>query len=110
MIDQYIAGSFDQRLTLELLLTHTLDQLEVDAAVIFLLEPYQRILQYAVGTGFHTHIIETANLNTRRKLSQAGSHGTPHDPPQRSGSHRTESCTCQSLVGGGVQVHGGSLP
>ncbi len=61
-IDQYIAGSFDQRLTLELLLTHTLDQLEVDAAVIFLLEPYQRILQYAVGKGFHTRIIETANL------------------------------------------------
>ncbi len=61
MIDQYIAASFDQRLTLELLLTHTLDQLEVDAAVILLLEPYQRTLQYAVGKGFHTHIIETTN-------------------------------------------------
>ncbi len=68
-IDQYIAGSFDQRLTLELLLTHTLDQLEVDAAVIFLLEPYQRTLQYAVGKGFHTHIIETANLRLGESLA-----------------------------------------
>ena len=57
-IDRYIAGSFDQRLTLELLLTHTLEQLEVDAAVIFLLEPYQRTLQYTVGKGFHTHLVE----------------------------------------------------
>jgi len=57
-IDQNIAGSFDQRSTLEVLLTHTLDQLGADAAVIFLLQPFQRALQYAVGKGFHTHIIE----------------------------------------------------
>jgi PAS domain S-box-containing protein len=68
-IDQYIAGSFDQRLTLELLLTHTLDQLEVDAAVIFLLEPYQRTLQYAVGKGFQTHMIESANLRLGESLA-----------------------------------------
>jgi PAS domain S-box-containing protein len=68
VIDQSIAGSFDQRSTLDVLLTHTLDQLEADAAVIFLLQPYQRTLQYAVGKGFHTHIIETADLKLGESL------------------------------------------
>ena len=66
-IDQSIAGSFNQRSTLDVLLTHTVDQLEVDAAVVFLLEPYQRTLQYAVGKGFHTRTIE----NTNHKLSES---------------------------------------
>ena len=68
-IDQYIAGSFDQRLTLELLLTHALDQLEADAAVIFLLQPYQRTLQYAVGKGFRSHLIETVGLKLGESLA-----------------------------------------
>ena len=65
-IDQSITGTFDQRSTLDVLLTHTLDQLEADAAVVFLLEPYQQTLQYSIGKGFHTHLIETTNL----KLSE----------------------------------------
>ncbi|MFZ1040882.1 MAG: PAS domain S-box protein [Anaerolineales bacterium] len=68
-IDQNIAGSFDQRLTLEILLTHTIDQLGVDAAVIFTLQPYQRTLQYAVGKGFRTHIIENANFRLGESLA-----------------------------------------
>ncbi len=69
-IDQSIAGSFDQRLTLDVLLTHTLNQLEADAAVVFLLEPYQRTLQYAVGKGFHTRTIETTNLKLSESLAR----------------------------------------
>jgi len=68
-IDQNIAGSFDQRSTLEVLLMHTLDQLGVDAAVIFLLQPHQRALQYAVSKGFHTHIIETVSLKLGESLA-----------------------------------------
>ena len=69
-IDQSIAGSFDQRSTLDVLLTHTLDQLEADAAVVFLLEPYQRTLQYAVGKGFHTRTIETTNYKLSESLAR----------------------------------------
>jgi len=68
-IDQNIAGSFDQRSTLEVLLKHTLDQLGADAAVIFLLQPYQRALQYTVGKGFRTHIIETVSLKLGESLA-----------------------------------------
>ncbi len=68
-IDQNIAGSFNQNLTLDVLLRHTIDQLEVDAAVVFLLEPYQRTLQYAVGTGFHTHAFETTNSKLSESLA-----------------------------------------
>ena len=69
-IDQSIAGSFDQRLTLDILLTHTLDQLEADAAVVFLLEPYQRTLQNAVSKGFHTRTIETTNYKISESLAR----------------------------------------
>jgi HD-GYP domain-containing protein (c-di-GMP phosphodiesterase class II) len=50
-------------------LTHTLDQLGADAAVIFLLEPYQRTLQYAVGKGFRANIIENASLKLGESLA-----------------------------------------
>ncbi len=69
-IDQSIAGSFNQSLILEILLTHTLDQLEVDAAVVLLLEPYQRTLQYAVGKGFRTRTIEIANYKLSESLAR----------------------------------------
>ena len=69
-IDQSIGGSFDQRSTLDVLLTHTLDQLEADAAVVLLLEPYQRTLQYAVGKGFHTRTIETTNYKLSESLAR----------------------------------------
>jgi HD-GYP domain-containing protein (c-di-GMP phosphodiesterase class II) len=68
-IDRSIAGSFDQRSTLDVVLTHTLDQLGADAAVIFLLEPYQRTLQYAVGKGFRANIIENASLKLGESLA-----------------------------------------
>ena len=69
-IDQSITGSFDQRLTLDVLLTHTLDQLEADAAIVFLLEPYQRTLQNAVSKGFHTRTIETTNYKISESLAR----------------------------------------
>ena len=69
VIDQSIAGSVDQRSTLDILLTQTLDQLGADAAVIFLLGTYQHTLQYAVGKGFHTHIIENAGLKLGESLA-----------------------------------------
>jgi GAF domain-containing protein len=62
-IDQAIAGSFDQRVILDVLLTQTLSQLNADAAAIFPIQPHQvSTLQYFAGKGFHTHLIETASL------------------------------------------------
>ena len=62
-IDQAITGTFDQRIILDILLTHTLSQLNADAAAIFLTQPHQRqILQYTAGKGFLTHIVEIASL------------------------------------------------
>jgi PAS domain S-box-containing protein len=62
-IDQAIAGSFDQRVMLDVLLTHTLSQLAAAAAVIFLYQASQgQTLQYVAGKGLHTHLFETTHM------------------------------------------------
>ena len=56
-IDRTIAGSFDQRMMLDVLLTETLSQLDAEAAAIFLIQPHQRgALQYVAGLGFETDL------------------------------------------------------
>jgi len=62
-MDQVIASSLDLRITLNILLTHTIAQLAVDAAGVLLLNPYQQTLQYAVGQGFRTQQVENAEIH-----------------------------------------------
>ncbi len=61
-VDQAIASSLDLRVTLNILLKHTLAQLQVDAADVFLFHPHQQNLQYAAAQGFRTSLIERAEI------------------------------------------------
>src|SRR5271157_2538541 len=70
IIDRTIAGSFDQGMMLDVLLTQTLSQLEAEAAAIFLIQPHQRgALQYVAGQGFNTGLIQIASLKLGNSLA-----------------------------------------
>jgi HD-GYP domain-containing protein (c-di-GMP phosphodiesterase class II) len=62
-VDQAISSSHDLRLTLNILLTQTIAQLDVDAADVLLIHPETNILELAAGRGFHTLLFESINLN-----------------------------------------------
>jgi len=62
-VDQAIAGNLDMRLTLHILLTHTISQLGVDAADVLLLHSDSNLLELAAGQGFHTLLFESVNLS-----------------------------------------------
>ena len=57
-VDSAISASIDLRHTLDILLDHVTAQLGVDAAAVFLLHPYLRVLECAAGRGFRTKSIE----------------------------------------------------
>ncbi len=61
-----VASSFDLKVTLNVFLEHTLAQLEVDAAAVFLLDPHTLTLEYAAGRGFRTYNVE----RTRRRIDE----------------------------------------
>ncbi|OQY29625.1 MAG: hypothetical protein B6I38_08085 [Anaerolineaceae bacterium 4572_5.1] len=65
-IDQAITGSFDLKLTLNILLGQLLEQLNVDAAAALLYEGNLQTLTFAYGRGFHT----TALQHTKLRLGQ----------------------------------------
>lgn len=62
-VDKAITSSLDLRITLNLLLNHVVDQLDVDAADVLLLHPYDQTLHYAAGRGFRTNQIEGAEIH-----------------------------------------------
>jgi len=62
-----VASSFDLKVTLNVFLEHTLTQLEVDAAAVFLLDPHTLTLEYAAGRGFRTYNVD----RTRRRLDDS---------------------------------------
>jgi PAS domain S-box-containing protein/putative nucleotidyltransferase with HDIG domain len=68
-VDQAIASSFDLRITLNLLLKHTIAQLQVDAASVFLLHPYQQTLRHMASQGFRTHHIEHVELRLNEDIA-----------------------------------------
>jgi PAS domain S-box-containing protein len=53
-IDRAIASSLDMRLSLDILLSEVLSQLNVDAASILLLDGYSHSLEYVAGKGFRS--------------------------------------------------------
>jgi PAS domain S-box-containing protein len=69
-IDSAIASSLDLHFTFNILLTHALEQLKVDAADIFLLNPHLQLLEYSAGKGFNMHVNEQVRLKIGE--SQAG--------------------------------------
>jgi len=61
-IDQAISTSFDLNVTLDILLSHVISHLQVDAADVLLLNLDEQTLTYAAGEGFQTNAIESARL------------------------------------------------
>jgi putative nucleotidyltransferase with HDIG domain len=68
-IDQAIIGSLDLRLSLQVLLEHTIAQLQVDAADVLLLNPYTLRFEFAAGRGFFTKKMELSRLKLGEGLA-----------------------------------------
>ncbi|HNA89324.1 MAG TPA: PAS domain S-box protein [Anaerolineales bacterium] len=67
-IDNIISASLDMQLTLNVFITETLLQLKVDAADVLLLNPHMHTLEFAVGQGFRTTIIQNSKLQLGENL------------------------------------------
>jgi len=61
-IDLAITSSLDLRVTLGIILDHSLDQLKIDACSIYLLNPHTQILRFAASRGFHTGALRPLSL------------------------------------------------
>jgi PAS domain S-box-containing protein len=61
-VDQAIAGSMNIHQVLEVVLKHTLIELGVDAAVILLYDSTDKVLKYALGSGFKTTALQFTRL------------------------------------------------
>ncbi len=61
-IDIAISANLDLGITLNVILNHVKDELEVDAASILLLDPVTHTLDYAAGIGFRTRSIEQSHV------------------------------------------------
>ena len=66
-IDLAITNSLDLNVTLDILLNQVLQQLQVDAAIIFLMRPNMNRLQYMSSKGFRTQLIEKVIQDTAVK-------------------------------------------
>src|SRR3990172_6575985 len=69
-IDQAIAGSVDLRMTLNILLQHIVSQLQIDAVVVLLYNPYTNLLEYTAGQGFRTSSLSERKTALHIKLIQ----------------------------------------
>ena len=61
-IDLAISSVFDLQITLKLLISEVIKQLEVDAASVLLIQPASGRLEYVAGQGFYTPNIESTSL------------------------------------------------
>jgi PAS domain S-box-containing protein len=62
-VDQAISSSRNIHLTLDILLTHTISRLNVDAADVLLFQPGSNMLELVAGRGFHTLLLEDVSLS-----------------------------------------------
>lgn len=62
-IDKAITSSLDLGITLNILLSHVITQLDVNAADVLLLHKHEQSLKYSAGRGFRTRIIEGADVH-----------------------------------------------
>jgi HD-GYP domain-containing protein (c-di-GMP phosphodiesterase class II) len=61
-IDQAITSSFDLGVSLNILLSHAIKLLTVDAATVLQINPEMNVLEFAVGIGFRTNVIKTSHI------------------------------------------------
>jgi response regulator RpfG family c-di-GMP phosphodiesterase len=69
-IDLAINGSMDLRATLNIILSHVADQLQVDAADIILFNRFTMGFEYAAGRGFLTRIVDNHEVRQRSVLAE----------------------------------------
>ncbi len=62
-IDRAITSSLDMRLSLDILLSELISQLEVDAASVLLLDNYSHSLEFVAGKGFRTSSIRKSRVH-----------------------------------------------
>ncbi|MDP1546640.1 MAG: PAS domain-containing protein [Anaerolineales bacterium] len=68
-IDRIIASSFDLKNILNILLKHTTEQLNVDAANILLFNPHTQMLEHAAGHGFRSKLQSQLKLHLGESLA-----------------------------------------
>jgi len=68
-IDIAITGNLDSRVSLNVVLEQTTEQLGMDAAAILLLNPHTQMLRYAAGRGFRNRAIEHSHVRVGEGLS-----------------------------------------
>lgn len=61
-VDTAIAGTFDLNLVLRVVIDQVIDQLDICACSVLLLDPHTQSLTYAAGRGFTTRFIERTRL------------------------------------------------
>ncbi|MCX8061459.1 MAG: GAF domain-containing protein [Anaerolineales bacterium] len=61
-IDKAISSSLDLRLTLDILTSHVLSQLQVDAAAVLLFRPETHSLHFVAGQGFKTPALQHSEI------------------------------------------------
>ena len=88
-IDTAISSSFDLRLSLNILLAQSINELGVDAAAVLVLNKFSNELEYAAGVGFRGGGITGLRLKLGEGLCRPGSPRTPHDQRVQSGRGRT---------------------
>ena len=69
IIDQAITSSFDMRVTLDVVLSQAIAQLQVDAAGVLLLDPAGQSLEYRAARGFRDQAIRTDRLSLTNSLA-----------------------------------------
>jgi len=77
-IDRVINASLDMHLSLDILLSEMLSELNVDAASVLLLNPVSQMLEYVDGKGFHTPQIKYSRMRIGEGL--AGQVGLERKP------------------------------
>jgi PAS domain S-box-containing protein len=108
VVDHAISSSRDMHLTLDILLTNTISQLNVDAADVLLLHPGSNLLVLEAGYGFHTLLLESINLGDsfagraileHRSIMELNSETTAlHENPQFLKFWKTEGFVCYWCV------------
>ena len=69
-IDRTIASNLDLRVSLQLILKHVIEQLEVDAADVLVFNTHLQVLEFAAGRGFRSPAME--GIRVRLGEGQAG--------------------------------------
>jgi PAS domain S-box-containing protein len=62
-IDVAITASLELRVTLDVILEQVLEQLQIDAACVLLLNPESQMLEYTAGQGFRTGALQFTRLH-----------------------------------------------